>query len=285
MTRLALGLVLLLPTLGRATPPVEELPKDDKAAKIVLIAGSNYFKPGEHDYVAACAVLIDLLKQTDGVAPVLAVNWPKKPETLAGAKAIVLFLDGGDKHPLIQKDRFAEIRKLVEGGTGIVQLHQIADYPKDFGERARALTGAAWEKGLSARAHWVDEFKAFPEHAIATGVKPFKIDDGWLTKLRFADGMKGVTPLMKTRDPKSTDKKELGQGDIVAWAYEPKTGGRSFTFTGGHLHASFAEEGYRRLLVNGILWSAGREIPKEGAPVVLDADKLKGYLTPAPAKK
>ena len=127
----------------------------------MLIAGSNYFKPGQHDDVAACTVLIDLLKQTDGIAPVLAVDWPKKSETLAGAKAIVLFLDGGDKHPLIQKDRFAEIQKLVESGTGLVQLH----------------------------------------------------------------------------------------------------------------------------LVNGILWSAGREIPKEGAPVALDNDELKGYLTPPPPKK
>ena len=46
-------------------------------------------------------------------------------------------------------------------------------------------------------------------------------------------------------------------------------GGRSFTFTGGHLHESFAEEGYRKFLVNGILWSANLKIPADGAPVKL----------------
>ena len=194
----ALWLMIALPTLGQAAAPVEELPKDPKAGKIVLIAGSNYFKPGEHDYVASCAVLFDLLKQTDGIVPVLAVDWPKKPETLAGAKAVVLFLDGGDKHVLLKENRFAELQKLAEAGTGIVQLHQIADYPKDFGDRARALTGGAWENKLSARAHWVDEFKTFPDHAITRGVKPFKIDHGWLTKLRFAEGRKGITPLLKS---------------------------------------------------------------------------------------
>ena len=34
---------------------VEENPTDAKATKIVLIAGSNYFKPGEHEYIAGCA--------------------------------------------------------------------------------------------------------------------------------------------------------------------------------------------------------------------------------------
>ena len=43
---------------------VEELPSDPQQTKIVLIAGSNFFKPGEHDYEAACAVLFDLLKPT-----------------------------------------------------------------------------------------------------------------------------------------------------------------------------------------------------------------------------
>ena len=48
---------------------------------------------------------------------------------------------------------------------------------------------------------------------------------------------------------------------MVAWAYERPGGGRAFSFTGGHLHASFAEEGYRKFLVNGILWAAKVDVP------------------------
>jgi type 1 glutamine amidotransferase len=280
--RLALAFGLLAVPLAVAAPPVEELPKDPKAAKVVLVAGSNYYKPGEHDYPAACHVLFDLLKQTDGVAPVYAVDWPKKAETLAGAMAVVLFLDGGDKHPLIKGERFEQLRKLADGGCGVVQLHQIADYPKDLGDRARGLAGGAWEKGHSERAHWVVEFKQFPDHPVFRGVTPFKIDDGWLTKLRFAD--KHVTPLLRTSNPKATAK-PTGTADVVAWAFEPTKAGRAFTFTGGHLHASFAEEGYRRFVVNGILWAAGVEVPKGGAKVELDAKTLPAYLTPPPTKR
>ncbi len=263
----------------RSNPAVEELPTDLQLKKIVFVAGSNFFKPGEHEYVAGCAVLMDLVRQTPGVAPVLAIDWPKKAETFKDAKSLVFLLDGGDKHAFLKGDRFTEIQKLMDTGVGLVQLHQIADYPKDFGERVRAFAGGAWEKGYSARAHWVSELKEFPDHPVFNGVKPFSIDDGWLTKIRFTKDLKGVTPLIRTWNPKSPAKKADSE-DVVAWAYDRANGGRSVTFTGAHLHATFAEEGYRRFLTNSILWTAQIEVPKDGAPVQLDVKKLPDYLKP-----
>ena len=99
-------------------PPVEQRPADPKAAKIVLVAGSNYFKAGEHEYVANCAVLADLLKQTPNVAPVLALDWPKKAETFDGAKAVVFLFDGADKHQAIKVERPAQVQKLMDTKVG-----------------------------------------------------------------------------------------------------------------------------------------------------------------------
>ena len=112
--RLLLCLVPLL--IGASRSPswadepgaIEAQPSDPKLKKIVLIAGSNFFKPGEHEYVAGCAVLRDLLSQTTGVFPVLSLDWPKKPETLTGATAVVFLFDGGDKHPLLGADRLTD---------------------------------------------------------------------------------------------------------------------------------------------------------------------------------
>lgn len=286
-----LGLLMLVLLLGLVLPAwsaepepklpkgivLEEQPKDPKAVKIVLVAGSSFFKTGEHEYIGGCAVLMDLLKQTPGVFPVLAVDWPKKPETLADAKAVVFLFDGGDKHALLQGDRLAQVQKLADSGVGLVHLHQTVDYPKDLGDRVRGWNGGAWEKGYSQRAHWVTEFKTFPDSPVSRGVQPFKIDDGWLSKVRFASDKKGVTPLLRTVAPKATAP-EASDDAIISWTYERPGGGRSFTFTGGHLHSSFAEEGYRRFLVNGILWSAGQNIPANGAPVALDAADLPKYL-------
>ncbi len=261
--------------------PIEVQPADAKLAKIVFIAGSNVFKPGEHEYVAGCAVLCDLLRQTPSVFPVLALDWPRKPETLAGAKSVVCLFDGGDKHALLAADRMSQLRKLADEGVGLVGFHQFVDVPKDVGDRMRDLMGAAWEKGHSQRAHWVTRFGTFAEHPVSRGVTPFQIDDGWLFRLRFVPESKGVTPLLRTVSPKAASQ-ELNEEATVAWLYERSNGGRSFSFTGTHLHASLAEEGYRRFLVNGILWSAGVDTPKSGAPVSLTPEGLNKYLKPAP---
>ena len=51
---------------------LEQTCPDAGLTKVVLIAGSNFFKPGQHEYIGGCSVLMDLLRQTPGVAPVLA---------------------------------------------------------------------------------------------------------------------------------------------------------------------------------------------------------------------
>jgi hypothetical protein len=282
-----LAVLLLLsasPALaGEKTPKLpkgitlEEQPKDPKAAKIVFIAGSNFYKPGEHEYIGGCALLMDLVKQTPGVATVLALDWPKNPKTLENAAAVVLFLDGGDKHPTLKGGRLVQLNQLADNGAGIVMLHQGVDISKDFGDSIRGWMGAAWEKGHSQRAHWIDTYKTFPDHPITRGVTPFKIDDGYLYKLKFVPEMKGITPILRTVNPKTPGAK-LDDNAIVAWAYERANKGRSFAFTGGHLHVSFAEEGYRRLLTNAILWSAKIDVPKSGAPVALTPSQLNSYI-------
>jgi len=257
---------------------IEEQPTSPRAKKIVLIAGSSAHKPGEHDYVNGCLVLLDLLRQTPDVFPVLAIDWPENPQTFEGAKAIVMLFDGGNKHALLKDKRFEQIQKPAGQGVGIVQLHQVVDYPKAAGDQARALAGAAWEPGYSKRGHWVATFDTFPNHPIFQGVSPFTIDDGWLTSLRFSsDSQQRTTPLLRTLPPKSVSSTPPKGADpgVVAWVFETPQGSRAFTFTGGHLHKSFAEEGYRRFLVQGILWSAGLEIPGAGAPVALDPTTLK----------
>ena len=124
----------------------------------------------------------------------------------------------------------------------------------------------------------------FPEHPVTRGVTPFSIDDGYLFRLRFVPDLKGVTPILRTVSPTKPVKIQDGSEDIVGWTYDRPKGGRTFAFTGGHLHRSLAEEGYRRLLTNGILWAAKANVPAGGAPVALDPASLE-LPAPKPAAK
>lgn len=65
---------------------------------------------------------------------------------------------------------------------------------------------------------------------------------------------------------------------MIAWTYEREGGGRAFCFTGIDLHKNWALEDQRRLVVNGILWSAGVGGPKGGAKVELKAGDLERHV-------
>src|SRR5262245_36929099 len=95
--------------------PLEVQPTDLKAVKIVLVAGRQSHGPGEHEFFAGCALLMKLLKQTPGVAPVMVRDgWPKNPKTFENAKAVVFFMDGGGGHPIIQKGHREVVQKLID---------------------------------------------------------------------------------------------------------------------------------------------------------------------------
>src|SRR5262245_3059078 len=71
--------------------PLEvEPPADFKGKKIVLVAGKQSHGPGDHEFFAGAAILMNLLKQTDGVWPVMARDgWPKNEKIFDGAASIL----------------------------------------------------------------------------------------------------------------------------------------------------------------------------------------------------
>jgi type 1 glutamine amidotransferase len=264
--------------------PIEVQPTDTKATKIVIVAGSRSHGPGEHEFFAGSAILMKLLKQTPGVAVVMARDgWPKDPKTFENAKAVVFYMDGGGGHPIIQKDHKDVVAKLMDQGVGFVNLHYAVEYPKSQSDHILAWLGGYYETGFSINPHWRADFKSMPEHPITRGVKPFGIQDEWYFNIRFAPESKHVTPILKAVPPDKVRgtpaaKEHPGRSEIVAWAFQRDNGGRSFGFTGGHFHKNWADENFRRLVTNAILWTAKVEVPKEGAKVELDAAELKKNL-------
>ncbi len=257
--------------------------------KIVLIAKDTgpIHPPGEHEHFAGCALLMRMLEQTKGVAPVMVTNgWPTNPQTLRGARSVVFYMDGGGKQTTIA--HADEIQKLMDAGVGIVHLHQVIDYPSAPGKQAMQWLGGVFDaKSGGTRGHWDESFNEFPEHEITRGVEPFALNDGWILKLKFVPDMKGITPILRTKRLAPNDKPSqpiTGSGNIVCWAYERPDGGRAFVLTGAHGHKNWGLKGLRTLVVNGILWSAKVQIPKAGAPADLDPAQLMTNLERKPVK-
>src|SRR5207244_13372760 len=112
-----LALALSIPTSRADEPKVDpydqskvllevDPPADFKGKKIVLVAGKASHGPGEHEFFAGCAILMNLLKQTDVIWPVMARDgWPKNEKIFDGAASLVFFMDGGGGHPVIKPER------------------------------------------------------------------------------------------------------------------------------------------------------------------------------------
>jgi hypothetical protein len=265
--------------------PLEVQPTDPSLAKIVLVAGHQSHGPGEHEFFAGCAVLMKLLKENPGVFPVMARDgWPKDPKTFEDAKSVVFFMDGGGGHPIIQKMQHLDtVQKLMDNKVGFVNLHYAVEYPKQFGDRVLSWLGGYYETGYSINPHWKADIKSLPKHPITRGVKPFSIQDEWYYNMRFEPKMEGVTPILKAVPPDGTRgtpaaKEHPGREEILAWAFDRPNGGHSFGFTGGHFHKNWGDENFRRLVVNAILWSAGVDVPEDGAKVDLDPKDLQKNL-------
>ena len=294
-----IALVLtLLTTFARAEltdeqkrVPLEADTTDPKLTKIVLLAGSVSSKPGGHEYFAGCTILANALKQTTGVWPVMAAEgWPKDKHIFDNARAIVVYTDGGPKLPFLEAARWEKMKSLVAKGTGLVMMHQAVEGPEDRAEEIQSWLGGVFKKDIGCRGHWDMSFDNFPKHAITRGVTPFTAPgDGWLYNLHFSAG---AVPLITGEVPDkartSADAKaHAGRAETIGWAFERKDGGRSFAFTGADWHTNWRVEAQRKLVVNGILWSAKIEVPEGGAPVAFDAaDITKNWDNkPKPAPK
>jgi hypothetical protein len=269
--------------------PLEKDSGDPKQTKVVLLAGSVSNKAGQHEYFAGCALMMDWLKQAPGVWPVMAAEgWPKDERIFDGAKAIVVYADGGAKLPLLEPARWARLKALMDAGVGIVMLHQAVEVPAARAEEMKSWLGAVWQPDIGCRGHWDMEFNEFPKHPILRGVMPFAAPlDGWLFNLHFAPG---AIPLMSGQVPDKARttadaKAHAGRAEVVAWAFERVNGGRSFAFTGCDLHRNWLVESQRKLVTNGILWSAKVEVPEAGSSVPMSAAQLGSNMDAKPVPK
>jgi hypothetical protein len=250
---------------------LEALPSGAKGATVLLIAGEPSNKAGQHEYFAGCTLLAKWLRQHSDVIPVQAANgWPKDETLIDRAKCIVVFADGGPKLPFLQPERMARLGAAMKRGAGFVMLHQAVDVPNAVASEIGDWLGAVWQPDIGSRGHWDMEFNEFPSHAVTRGVTSFAAPlDGWLFNLHFRKGAVPVASGMVPDKNRSTAdaKANIGRAEVIGWAYERPSGGRSFGFTGCDLHRNWGVEGQRKLVVNGILWAAGVDVPMEGASV------------------
>lgn len=252
-------------------------------AKIVLIAGTPSHGPGEHEFNAGVTLMDKMLRRNKGIASVvIRGGWPGDESVFQNARALVFFMDGGPKHPIIQGDRLSVVGKLMAAGVGLVCLHYAVEVPADHGGKEFLnWIGGYYETGYSHNpVNAVALTQAAPDSPISRGWKSFNTRDEWYYNIRFDPEDKSVTPILTAMLPPANPTVQT-----VAWTKERADGGRGFACTGAHYHQNWENEDFRRMIVNGILWTAKVNIPKGGARIEVTASDLASGLDVKPARK
>ena len=263
-----LGALMLVISLAGLSQAADQPPR-----KILLLSQGPDGHPSEtHEYAAGQALLQKLLKRINGVAPrVVRADepWEEGPKEIDKADAVVLYLSEGARWMQQDETRLAAFQRLAKRGGGIVALHwgmgtRDAKYVDEF----VALLGAC--HGGPDRKYLVAELRteiAAAKHPIMTAVEPVLVRDEFYYRLKASSSGPPLTPLLHVAIE--------GKPEMVAWCREADSGSRAFGFTGLHFHSNWQHEAYRRMVVQGILWTARSPIPEGGCNVEIERADLK----------
>lgn len=268
---------------GLAGASAARAAKQDKRLRtILLMGGVKSHPPGQHEYGAGCTLLKKCLDGVPGVETRLVTEgWPKDAAIFDGVDAIFLFMDGGGGHPAIQDDRLVTLGNLMKRGVGLGALHWATEVPADRGgPQFTEWIGGYYENEFSCNPFWKPTFETLPRHPVTRGVKPFAIEDEWYFNLRFPAKGNRTTPILTAKPSDAVRKGPYaappgpfphilaasGRTETLLWVTERPDGGRGFGFTGGHYHKNWANDDFRKIVLNALLWIAKAEVPKNGVP-------------------
>ena len=252
-----------------------------KGSKRVLLLwqGPDGHKPTTHEFEAGIRMIGNLLQRHTDHQVILSKadeKWDEGAELLEQADTTVLFITQGSRWIQQTPERLKLFQDYAQQGGGLVAIHwAIGAKADEYIPAFLPLLGATHGGSDRKYAFLKTQFRPTSrDHPIQSGLSPLEIEDEFYYNLKQVKSSTPVIPIMESKID--------GEWYMTSWAWERPDRGRSFGFSGLHYHGNWSEEVYRRLIVQGILWTLKQEIPREGVDVSIDQEWLK---LPAPVKK
>lgn len=246
---------------------------EEKEAKIVFLYGARSHKSGDHEFKAGAHLLANHLKKQSAVKvnTLVHAGWPKDESILDDADAVIIYADGTK----VIKDGWEKMDQLVKKGVGCMMMHYAVHPDVANGEKYYLpWIGGFFKNGQSVNPFWAATIEPNKDHETCEGVDGFCTIDEFYMNLEYS---KRMIPL-GTATPTAKNLLHINnlwtQGGYEAkdkeqallWGLVRPDGSRGAGFTGGHKHNNWAVDGYRQLVLNTIVWVAGKKVPKGGVP-------------------
>lgn len=257
---------LLLPLLCVAysltwpsTAWAQTAPAAPEAAPKVLLIGKQPDHPyATHMYLHTQGMLAKCL-ELNGVQGVISDGWPRDASRLDGVRSIVLYTTPAAEFLLDAAHR-EQVQALLDKGVGLMTIHWASSVNqanlKRLGPVWIGYLGGTWVSNVGLSTGKSPLKQLAPEHPICRGWQEYELHDEYY-----------LNPTVSERATALLQVQAQGKPVIVGWAHERKDGGRAYATTLGHFYRNFQRESFRRMIVNGILWTAHVEIPESGARV------------------
>jgi hypothetical protein len=269
-----------------------------------------------HEFRAGCLLLKSCLDRVADVnVTVYSNGWPQVENAFAGVHAVIIYADGGGGHPAIKGDHKQVLGALAQKGVGLGFMHYGVEIPStNGGPEFLEWIGGYYEHLYSVNPMWSPDFKKFPDHPVAQGVKPFRNRDEWYFNMRWRPPGRDVDasldgaalnfpatlvpiltatpsddvrngPYVHPKGPYQHIVEASGREETMMWVYERPNGGRGFGFTGGHTHAHWGNDNQRKVVLNALLWIARTDVPKNGVESTVTPEQLMANLDPKAGSK
>jgi len=289
-----------------------QLAHADATRRLVLVAGKPSHPPRMHEFNAGVQLLAKCLKSVPQVKTEFVLNgWPADEKIFDDADAVVFYMDGGPNHELVKENgrRLKLAESWATRGVGIGCMHYGVEVVADeAGAELKRWIGGHYEHMFSCNPIWEPTFAEFPKNPITRGVKPFQIKDEWYFNIRFVGDLPGNKaaaegdlkfqpilvaapsdavrngPYVYPPGPYAHIQAAKGRPEAMMWGVERADGGRGFGFTGGHFHDNWANDEFRKVVLNALVWLAKAEVPENGVQSKLTQAELDANLDPKPAK-
>lgn len=272
----------------------------DEVTRVLIVVGPSNHPPGTHEVSAGGRLMQHCLQNATnvpGISVDLVHGWPDDRGLLEQVDTVVFIGDTFPPQRLPGTDSILrQLDSMMSRGCGIVCIHYAT------GLRAEDVA----EDGEHPLLHWMGGYfatrcehhqsiariyqaaaiqPAAPQHPVSSGWSEFTLHDEPYIKNYFGKNgnqpAANVTPLAVSMLPP-----ESPQRETVAWGVERPDGGRGFAIVMPHFYRSWKIDDLRTFIMNGIVWTAGRDVPGEGVKTQLPplATFLPESVDPAPRR-
>jgi len=281
------GSYLLAQNKAEDAVKVSDANTQNNTKKVILLSGDDFnHKSGTHEFQAGTMLIKNSLEAAgygDQLDIHLVHNWPEDTSVFEGADVVLHYYKGNNNHFMNTAKNSAFINTLAEKGCSQLFVHYAVDPGAQGEEPLKNWTGACYKDKLSTNPHW-DLKGQLGKHPINSGLTTMNSYDEWYFKMDYKKEL--LTEYEEIGDPakvysvmyglnedvqksprlkKPFKKKELTASDLtVFWATENDNGSRGVGITGAHYHKNWANDDFRKQVLNAIVWAADLKVPENG---------------------